>query len=488
MKPFSEESSPPAAGAASGVPGEPAALAPEPAPVAPAGKFVQGSILRHTLVMTTTGAVGALSIFLVDLLSLLYVSWLGRTELKAAVGFASQVLLYPVSINIGLTIAVTALVSRAIGRGDRLAARRLAASGLTHSALISAVVAVVMIGLADPMLHALGAKGETFTIARSYLWITLPANVAFALGMTLSGLLRSIGDARRAMLVTLVGALVTAIVDPVLIFGFGLGITGAAISTVVSRLVFLVVGLHGAAYVHGLVQRPRLPEAWRDAAPIVTIALPAMLTNIATPIGNGYALHVFAGFGDAAVAASAIIDRVVYVGFAVVFALTGAVGPIIGQNLGARQFGRVRETLANCFLVTTLYSLMVWLCLATTWPWIVVLFHANPETAAYIGFFCRFGVSAWLFISLLFVANASFNNLGHPLLSTAFNWGRATLGTLPFATLGAAWGGVEGAQLGIAAGAAIFGSLALITAFMTVGRLTRRERLARADPRQAVSP
>ena len=468
LKPESGANAP---GLAAGAPGE---MAPGSPVAVTLPKFVQGSILRHTLVMTCTGAVGALSIFVVDLLSLLYVSWLGGTELKAAVGFATQVLLYPVSINIGFTIAVTAVVARALGRGDRAAARRLAASGLLQSAIVSAIVAGVAMACTGPLLHLLGARGETFELARNYLWITLPANVAFGLGMALSGLLRAVGDARRAMYVTLAGAIVTALVDPILIFGFGFGIYGAAMSTVISRLVFLIVGYHGAARVHDLIGRVRLSSALRDTGTLMSIALPAMMTNLATPVGNGYALHVYAGFGDAAVAASTTIDRVVYVAFAVVFALTGAVGPIIGQNVGALKFDRVRKTLTSCFLVTGLYGLVVWACLAAAWPLIALMFRATPETAGYIAFFCRFGVSAWLFISLLFVANAAFNNLGFPALSMLFNWGRATLGTLPFATLGAAWGGVKGAQLGVAAGAALFGSLALVAAYAVVGRITAR--------------
>ena len=420
------------------------------APIAavPLPKFTRGSILRHTLVMTGTGAVGALSIFSVDLLSLLYVSWLGRTELKAAVGFATQVMLYPIAINIGITIAITAGVSRALGAGDRPGGRRLATSGLVHAAAVGAVVAVAALAFAAPMLHVLGARGATFDIAERYLYITLPGNVAFGLGMALSGILRAVGDARRAMYVTLSGALVTAVLDPILIFGLGFGIYGAAISTVVSRLVFLVVGLHGAARVHHLLERPRPLAALRDTRVLMVVALPAIMTNLATPVGNGYALHVYAQFGDAAVAASAVIDRIVYVAFAVVFALTGAVGPIIGQNLGARQFERVGHTLTSCFASTALYAAGTWALMALCWPLIAALFHATGATADYIAFFCKFGVSAWLFIGLLFVANAAFNNLGFPLLSMVFNWGRATLGTIPFVTLGAAWGGVQGAQTG----------------------------------------
>lgn len=465
----------------------PAALGDTPVPPLPDDrrpaappKFTQGSILRHTLVMTATGAIGTLSIFAVDLLSLLYVSWLGRTELKAAVGFATQVSLFPIAVNIGLSIAVTAAVSRALGSGDRASARRVAGSGLVHVALAGALMTALVLCFAGPLLRLFGARGGTLDIAYGYLMIMAPGNLIFGLGMALSGILRAVGDARRAMYVTLTGAIVTAAVDPLLIFGLGFGIYGAAISTVVSRLVFLAVGYHGAVRVHRLVGRPTFEAARRDAAVLMRVAAPAIMTNLATPVGNGYALHVYAGFGDAAVAASTMIDRIVYVAFAVVFALTGAIGPIIGQNLGARRFDRVRQTLTHCFLVTGLYSLATWLMLALAWPLLAALFHANAETAAYLGFFCLYGVSAWVFVGLLFVANAAFNNLGFPMLAMLFNWGRASLGTIPFVTIGAAWGGVRGAQLGVSVGAAIFGVGALTTAYTIVRRVESRARGAGA--------
>ena len=441
----------------------------------PRGRFTGGSVLRHVLVMTLTGTVGTLSIFAVDLLSLVYVSRLGSTELKAAAGFATQVLVYPVAVNIGITIAVTAAVSRALGAGHRARARRIAASGLLIAGLLGAAVAVAALLGAAPALSLFGARGAPGEVAERFLLIALPGNVPLALGMALSGVLRAVGDARRAMTVTLAGGVVVAVLDPLLIFGLHLGIYGAAISTLVSRFVLLGVGLHGVAKVHGLLQWPRLRTLGLDARILAAVAVPAIAANLATPFGNGYALHVYAAYGDSAVAASAIIDRTVYVGFAVVFALTGAIGPILGQNLGAGLHARVSETLTRCFAVTVAYTLAVWLVLALAWPGIAALFRASPETTAYLGFFCRYGVSAWLFIGMLFVANAAFNNLGFPLLSMLFNWGRATLGTLPCVALGAHLGGVEGGMLGMAAGAAVFGIGAVVTAYGAVGRLARRD-------------
>ena len=84
------------------------------------GRFVEGSILRHVVTMSATGSVGLMAIFVVDFLSLLYVSKLGDPSLTAAVGFATIVQIFAVSINIGMMIAVGALVSRALGSGDEI--------------------------------------------------------------------------------------------------------------------------------------------------------------------------------------------------------------------------------------------------------------------------------------------------------------------------------------------------------------------------------
>ena len=84
--------------------------------------------------------------------------------------------------------------------------------------------------------------------------------------------------------------------------------------------------------------------------------------------------------------------------------------------------------------------------------------------------FCSWLAAGFLFTGALFVANAAFNNLGYPVLSTLFNWGRATLGTIPFVTYGAKFG-PAGLLIGQASGSVIFGTLAVITAFRVVGRI-----------------
>lgn len=437
--------------------------------------FTHGATMRHVLVMSATGAIGLIAIFVVDFLSLLYVSWLNDPVLVAGVEYATQVLFFLVSVSIGLAIAVTALVSRAIGAGDPEAARRLAASTLVHVFVTGNVLALLVFLFRGELLRAVGAEGPAYAVADRFLVISVPANALLGLGMSLSGVLRAAGDARRAMYVTLFGGIATAGLDPLLIFGLGLGVDGAAISTVLARLVVVAVGVWGAVGVHGLVARPRLGDALRDLPALAAIAGPAILTNLAAPVSNGYVLRVFSRFGESSVAAFAIIDRITPLAFALLYAMSGSVGPIVGQNYGARLFDRVRRTLTDCFTLSLAYSLIVWLALFLAAPRLADLFGAVGRTREIVLFYCAFGVAAWLFFACVFVANAAFNNLGHPLLATIFNWGRATLGTIPFVTVGARLQGPEGAYIGLLVGSAAFGIASVWASLAITRRLARRE-------------
>ena len=85
--------------------------------------FITGSTMRHVVVMSSTGAVGLVAIFLVDLANLFYISLLGQQELAAAIGYAATIIFFAVSVCIGFTIAATALTARAIGSGDEKRAK-----------------------------------------------------------------------------------------------------------------------------------------------------------------------------------------------------------------------------------------------------------------------------------------------------------------------------------------------------------------------------
>lgn len=441
-----------------------------PNPHAP--RFVSGSLMRHIVVMAGTGAIGLVAIFAVDLINLLYISMLGEQAVAAAVGFAGVVGFFHLSIFIGLLIGITAVVSREVGAHKPAEARALGTSSLVLTAGISVVLTALTILFLHPILELLGARDRVLDLAYRFLLIALPSTTLLGLGMACSALLRSVGDARRSMMVTLVPAIVTAVLDPIFIFGLGLGLDGAAIVLVIARIVLLAVGLNGAWRVHRLLAPFDRSRLKRDARTLFTVAGPAVLTNLATPVGAAYVTHSIANFGASAVAGQATIERLTPVAFGLIYSLSGAVGPVFAQNLGAKRYDRVRESLRASMVFMVVSVAIAWLLMALLQHSIVRAFSLDGVAAQMVHAFCSWIAGSFFFMGALFVANATFNNLGRPLWSTGFNWGRATLGTIPFAWWGAKYGPVE-VLAGQAAGAMIFGLLALACAFWLTRTLER---------------
>lgn len=442
-------------------------------PLPAQGKFVTGSTLRHVITMTATGSVGLVAVFAVDALNLFYISRLGHQELAAAIGYAGTLLFFNTSIAIGLSIAATALTARALGRGRRDDARQLAGLSLLLIGAIMSVLALAQFPLLGPLVRALGARDDTAAFAITFMQIVMPSVPLLGLGMCLAGLLRAAGDAKRAMYVTLGAAAAVAVLDPLLIFGLDLGINGAALATGLARAAMVVVGWRGVVRVHGLIARPGRAVFAREWRPFMAIGLPAVLTQVATPVGNAVVTAAIANFGDQAVAGWAVIVRLIPVAFGALFALSGAVGPILGQNFGARRFDRLRSTVRDSFWVTGVYVFVVWALLALLAGPIASVFGATGQARELIVFFCVFVSGSFVFNGALFVANAAFNNLGYAFYSTLLNWGRATLGVMPFVWLGARWFGATGVMAGYGLGVVVFGIAGAVLALRVVSRLER---------------
>lgn len=437
-------------------------------------RFLEGSILRHVIIMTLTGAVGLMSMFAADLADLYYLSLLNNTNVTAAIGFAGVLSFTNISLSIGCGIAAAALVARSLGAGQAERAKGFATSALMFTLLLSSGYTLMIAAAARPLMQLLGADGEAMTLALSYIYWLTPGFVMLAAAVACSFVLRGLGDATRAMFVTLSSAVATFVFDPLLIFTFDLGIVGAAIAHLAANAAALALGLHGLIYKHGFLNRFSVAGLRRDLAPIWGIAFPAILTQLATPFTIAFTTYMVAPFGTEAVSANAIIGRVTPVAFGIIFSLSGAVGPIIGQNFGAQNFHRVRQTLIDGLKFSVVYTLITSAILLVFRQQIADAFNAVGQTHVLVVFFCTWIAVSWAFMGAQFVAQAAFNNLGRPTLSTLYNWGKATLGTVPFAYAGVALAGVEGMMVGTAIGSVVFGIASVAHAFRITQHLEQR--------------
>lgn len=439
-------------------------IAPEVRPAV----FVEGSLFRHIMVMSATASVGLMAVFVVDLINMIYISWLGRSELAAAIGYAGAVLFFTSSMGIGMSIAVSALVSRALGARDRAGAVEKATTGMVMGLIFGSLFALIVFFFIPPIAAALGATGATHELTVHYLQILIPSQPLLMVGMVGGAVLRAHGDARAAMMSTVWGAVTTAVLDPILIFVFNLDLTGAAIASVISRLVMGWFAVRPILKHYGGFNRPNLADLKRDMGPVWQIGLPAILTQVATPVGMAFVTRAAATHGEAAVAGMAIVGRLVPVAFCVIFAMSGALGPIIGQNIGAGRMERVRQSFWQAILFASVLTVVVSAVLYLLRSPLADLFNATGETRDVVYLFCGPIALMWVFNAFIFIGNAFCNNLGRPFWSTLANWGRQTLGTMPFAVWLGALYGAEGVLFGQALGGVPFAFLALLFGYLAI--------------------
>jgi len=198
--------------------------------------FLTGSTMRHVIIMTTTSAIGLMSIFFVDAITLFYISQLGDPSQTAAVGRAAYVLAFIIGMSVGFMIGTSAMVARAVGAGRDEAAKSYAGSSLISVAIFGIILASSGFLLTNWLMDMLGATGQALEYARTYLYIVLPSTPFFAIGIVTMGILRAHGDAKRSMYITLIGGIMTALLDPLFIFVFGWEVIGAAVVSAIVRV------------------------------------------------------------------------------------------------------------------------------------------------------------------------------------------------------------------------------------------------------------
>ena len=428
--------------------------------------------MRHVVVMTSASSVGLMTLFIVDLADMYFLSLLGESELAAAVGYGGTILFFTTSIGIGIAIATGALISRSIGAQNKEKAREYCTNVCVFGFLLSLLISIILWFNIPALLSLIGATGRSLELATSYLQIIIPSMAFLCLAMCGTSALRANGDARRSMMATVWGGIVNAALDPLLIFYFEMGIQGAAWASVAARLTVMILAIGGITKVHDMIAKFNTSSFFNDLKDITKIAIPSILTNVATPIGNAYVISSIAKFGDSAVAGMSVIGRLMPVAFGIVFALSSAIGPIIGQNFGAGKLHRVKSTIRDALIFSSIVVLIISIILLLTQEIIVSAFSASGDAAALIRYFCTWIAISFVFNGMLFITNASFNNLGLPHYSTIFNFTKATLGTIPFVFVGAMMAQEQGVLAGQAVGSVLVAIVALYLCLKRVNRLS----------------
>lgn len=279
-------------------------------------------------------------------------------------------------------------VSISLGEKDRVKAEKTLGNGFSLMLLVSIFITILIYLIKDPMLRVFGATDETLGYAQDYLMIIIPGIIFQVVGFSLNNVIRSEGNAKVAMYSMLISSGVNIILDPIFIFGFGMGVKGAALATVISMVLMTVWVL-----VHFLKKRSVVPlhfKYMRLEYPIikgiVAIGMAPFAMQMAASLVHALVNIQLVKFGnDIAVAANGIVMSVMSLIFMCIVAVNMATQPIIGFNYGAKNYARVKDTLYKSIKIASVMAVGGFLLLELFPGTIVKMFNTTDNDLYHIG-------------------------------------------------------------------------------------------------------
>ncbi len=420
--------------------------------------------------MTSTSALSLLALFLTDILTLAYVSLLQDETATAAVGIGKTLSFIATILVTSVALAAGSVVSQHAGRGHRRLLPLLARQSLGVALVVAGIVAALEASWLDTVVTWLGPEAGVDGTARVYLQVTLLSIIPIALTQTTAQMLRAVGEPRWALAVVMALALSLALIDPVLIFVLDLQLLGAAFSAVIAGCLASAFGIWRVQRRIGLRGSRRRGVLSAFLARISRMAAPYALAHLATPVSLGFTLGHLATYGVSVMAAMALMDRLLQIGYSFYFALPTALVPVFSLLLGRHQRGAFRIALRRAVQCVLGYGLAVWAVLALMVPLLGAWFSLSPPGQALLVDLCRIGLGFWLLIGLDFIAVAVFLSLERAWWVTFYAWIRATAGTLPWVWLGEKFFGASGIMLGMWCGNALVAMASIGTAIWIARR------------------
>jgi putative MATE family efflux protein len=309
--------------------------------------------------------------------------FIGRIGTSAVGAVAVAFPIFNLIGAVGLTYGVGAAsyVSRLLGAGEKEQADKAASTALFTSLATGIAFALLGLMYLDPLLTAFGATETIMEYAREYTMIIIMGSIFTMMNMTMNNLVRAEGNAQRFMVAMVSGALLNVALDPIFIFGFGMGIKGAAVATVISQSVSTVIILEyfvrKKSFTNLSIRLFRF--SLHIFSEIFKIGLPTFLRQFLSSFSVALLNNAAGAFGDHAVAAVGITMRVLMLGMMVLFGYGQAFQPVAGYNYGAKKFSRVFEALKFSILVTTVFATFFAIIGMVIPGSIVSIFSNDPE-------------------------------------------------------------------------------------------------------------
>jgi len=386
----------------------------------------------------------------------------------AALGFAFPISFFGTSVNIGLGAGTMSAVSRALGQGDPEKARRHGASAIILGLIVLTICVAFLLVLAPVLIWIQGGRGETASMALSYLTFILPGLVLVSIASMSNNILRASGEALLPSSIMILGALINIVLDPFLIYGWGpfprLELRGAALATVIGNTIgagygFYLIFFHRKAVDFVGMTTDSMRHAWSIVG---QVGIPAAGTNIIVPVATFAAVAIIGNvLGETDVAAFTVASRVELISVGLLYALSACIGAITGRNGGAGKTDRVREAFKVCYMICLVWGTGLAVLLALFAPQIAGIFTSDEILVAKIlPYFYIVPITVFAY-GFVFVSAAGLNALGRPMFGLVYTIIRSIFLYIGLIAIGVWTAGLVGAFVGVAVANIVSGLIAI---------------------------
>ncbi|MCI9192790.1 MAG: MATE family efflux transporter [Acutalibacter muris] len=415
--------------------------------------FSTGSVKRQIVAQAVPLTVAQVVQLLYNVVDRIYIGHLPQVGDMALTGLGVT---FPVIVIIAAFTSLfgsgsTALFSIARGRRDEEEAGRILGNAFALLMLASAVLFGFCYLLREPILYLFGASPVSVGYASQYLEIYL-FGTAFSMAATgLNGYINAQGFPRTGMLTTILGAAANIALDPVFIFGFGMGVRGAALATVISQ------GLSAAWVLRFLTGKKALLKLrsdmirinWKRTKSIMAIGLPGFVmqgTNSLVQIVCNNQLQAYGG--DLYVGIMTVLNSVREILSLPVMGITSGAQPVLGFNYGAKKNDRVKEGIRFMALLGVAYTVLAWIVVMLVPQQLMAVFSGDTalvNTGAHMLNLYFFG---FFFMAFQFAGQTTFQSLGKVKQAIFFSLFRKVMIVVPLTLVLPTIGlGVEGVFL-----------------------------------------
>ena len=364
--------------------------------------------------------------------------------------------IFPVMLIVmgfGMLIGIGAgvLVSINLGKHDQNKAEQVLGSSFLLMLLVAVVITIIGFSIKGPLLRSFGATAETIGYANDYLDIILAGTVFQVVGFSLNNIIRSEGNAHTAMLSMLISAGTNLVLDPIFIFGFGMGVKGAAYATVISMIVLTVWVLLHFRSSKAVVRLKRENIVFDRVIlfEIIAIGMAPFFMQIANSLVQGLLNTKLIAFGgDLAVGAMGIVNSMATMIVMAIVAINMASQPIISFNYGAKSYQRVKDTLRIAMIAATAIAVFAFVMVETLPEVIVKLFNSSDAGLLDLGKQgLRLGLMALPFVGFQVVAGNFFQSMGKAKIAVILTLLRQVIILIPLIFLLPNYLGLKGIWL-----------------------------------------